>query len=167
MANSSFDDDEFEALHHKRLSAEEAQALRNSLPLVTAWQVVGLQVVAGVLAALAAWALTQRASAGWSAAYGAATVLIPAILFARGLSKQFSKRLVRAPESGGKPRAALSGMGFFVLEALKIAITLVMFFLASRIVTNLEWLALLAGLVVTLKVYWVALLVRSKPKTSN
>ncbi len=154
---SSFDDEEFEAAQYKRLTAEEAQTLRKTLPAVTAWQVVGFQVVVGIMVALAAWALTQRPGAAWSAFYGAATVVAPAMLFARGLSKQFAGAQVQ--------KSALSGTGFFVLEAVKIVITLVMFLLASRVVDNLEWLALLAGLVVTLKVYWVALLLRPKPKT--
>jgi ATP synthase protein I len=160
MANSSFDDDELEAAQHRRLNAEEAQALRQNMPAVTAWQVVGLQAVVGVLVALAAWLLTQRPAAGWSAAYGAATVVIPAVLFARGLVRQFGRRM--AGET--KPAPALAGMGFFMWEAVKIIITLVMLFSASRWVADLEWLALLAGLVVTLKVYWVALLVQPKPK---
>ena len=161
MAHSSFDDDEFEAAQVKRLSAQEAQTLRNTMPAVTAWQVVGLQAVVGLLAALAAWLFTQRPSAGWSAAYGAATVVIPAILFARGLSRQFSPNA--ATRSDGSARHG-SGMGVLVWEAVKLLITGVMLFTASRWVADLEWLALLAGLVVTLKVYWLALLVRPKPK---
>ncbi len=162
MANSSFDDDELEAAQYRRLNAEEAQNLRQNMPAVTAWQVVGLQAVVGVLVALAAWLLTQRPAAGWSAAYGAATVVIPAVLFARGLVRQFERRVTG--ETGAEPAQALAGMGFFLWEAVKIVITVVMLFSASRMVADLEWLALLAGLVVTLKVYWVALLVQPKPK---
>ena len=161
MAHSSFDEDEIEAAQYKRLSAQEAQTLRNTLPAVSAWQVVGLQAVVGVLVTLAAWLLTQRTSAAWSAAYGAATVVIPAILFARGLSRQFSPNA--AARSTGSARHG-AGMGVLVWEAVKLLITGVMLFTAPRWVANLEWLALLAGLVVTLKVYWLALLVRPKPK---
>ncbi len=155
----SFDEDELDAQQYKRLSFEEAQALRKNYPAVSAWQVVGLQAVVGVLVALAAWGLTGRSSAGWSAAYGALTVVFPAVLFARGLTRQFSRQFSRNNASSA---TASSGMGFFMWEAVKIVITLVMFFSASRLVANLEWLALLAGLIVTLKVYWVALLVRPK-----
>jgi ATP synthase protein I len=156
---SSFDDEEFEAAQYKRLTAKEAQTLRKTFPAVSAWQVVGFQVVVGIVVALATWVLTQRPGAGWSAAYGAATAVVPAILFARGLKKQFSGANAAA--------SAVSGMGFFVLEAVKIVITLVMFLLASRVIENLEWLALLAGLVVTLKVYWLALLVHPKPENAD
>lgn len=152
---SSFDDDEFEAAQYKRLNAEEAQALRQQMPSVTPWQVVKLQALAGLAVAMLAWGLTQRFSAGWSAAYGALTVWIPAVLFARGLAKQFARAGAKSAVN-----ALNGGVVVLVWEAVKLLITLVMLLAASRLVKNLEWLALLAGLVVTLKVYWLALLVR-------
>jgi ATP synthase protein I len=80
-------------------------------------------------------------------------VLIPAVLFARGLMSQFSSI-----------NAATAGFGFFVWEAIKIAVSVGMLFAAPQLVTGLDWLALLIGLIVTLKVYWVALLMRPKLK---
>ena len=61
--------------------------------------------------------------------------------------------------------AATAAFGFFVWEAIKIAVSVGMLFAAPRLVADLDWLALLIGLVVTLKVYWVALLLRPKRKT--
>jgi len=160
---TSFDDDEFEAAQYRRMNAEEAQLLRSQMPSVTPWQVVKLQALAGLAAALLAWGLTQRSSAGWSAAYGALTVLIPAVLFARGLARQFA-RTARVQPASAAVNLLNAGVAVFMWEAVKIIITLVMLFAASRLVENLEWLALLAGLVVTLKVYWLALLVRPRRK---
>jgi ATP synthase protein I len=45
---------------------------------------------------------------------------------------------------------------------VKIGLTLAMLFAAPRLVSELSWPAMLVGLVVTMKVYWVALLVRPK-----
>jgi len=49
-----------------------------------------------------------------------------------------------------------------VWELVKIAVTIAMLFAAPRLVGALSWLALLAGFVVTIKVYWVALVVHSR-----
>ena len=151
---SEFDSDESEELAFKRLTAEEAQALRKLQPPVSPWRIVGLQVVVGLLVALAAWAFTGRVAAAWSAAYGALAVVLPAVLFARGLMSQFSSL-----------NAATAGFGFFVWEAVKIAVSVGMLFAAPQLVADLDWLAMLIGLMVTLKVYWVALLMRPKLKT--
>lgn len=152
---SGYDADKDEELEFKRLTAEEAQALRERQPSTSPWRIVAWQVVVGVLVALAAWGLTGRLSAAWSAAYGALAVVIPAVLFARGLMSQFSSI-----------NAATAGFGFFVWEAIKIAVSVGMLFAAPQLVADLDWLVMLIGLIVTLKVYWVALLMRPKQKRS-
>ncbi|MDD5336382.1 MAG: ATP synthase subunit I [Rhodoferax sp.] len=152
---SGFDSDESEELAFKRLSAEEAQALRERQPSVSPWRIVAVQVMVTLLVALAAWGFTGRSGAAWSAGYGGLAVVIPAVLFARGLMSQFSSL-----------NAATAGFGFFVWEAIKIAVSVGMLFAAPQLVTDLDWLAMLIGLIVTLKVYWVALLMRPKSKRS-
>ncbi len=149
MSVSEFDAEELDESGFKPLSAEEAQALRQRNPPLSPWRVVLWQAGVGFLVALLAWGLTQNRVAGVSAAYGAMAVVLPAALFARGLLRQ---RL--AANSG----AALSG--FFVWEMVKIAVTVAMLVLAPRLILNLNWLALLAGFVVTMKVYWVAMWLR-------
>ena len=149
MPVSEFDTDELDESGFKPLSAEEAQALRQRNPPLSPWRVVLWQAAVGLLVALLAWGLMQNRVAGVSAAYGAMAVVLPAALFARGLSRQ---RL--AAHAG----AALSG--FFVWEMVKIAVTVAMLVLAPRLISNLNWLALLAGFVVTMKVYWVAMWLR-------
>ena len=148
-----FKADEAEDLEFKRLSAEEAQALRELHPSLSPWWVVSWQVVVGLVVALAALGLTGRSSAAWSAGYGALAVIIPAVLFARGLMSQFSSI-----------NAMTAGFGFFVWEAVKIGVSVAMLAAAPRLVADLDWLAMLIGLIVTLKVYWLALLVRHKRK---
>ena len=149
--DSALDPDGIEDENFKALTAEEAQALRKSSPRLSPWVVVMAQLVVGILvASLTGWLLNSE-RAFWSAAYGALAVVVPASIFVRGLVRQ-----QRAPNAG----AALGG--FFVWEMVKVALTVAMLFAAPRLVVNLNWLALLAGFVVTMKVYWVAMWLHSK-----
>jgi ATP synthase protein I len=146
-----FQEDELADEPHKPLSAEEARALRERDPSVSVWYVLGWQCVVGVVLGFIAWAVTGKAAAAWSAVYGALAVVVPAALFARGLLSRVAL---------SSPGAAVAG--FFVWEVVKIALTLAMLFAAPKLVADLNWPAMLVGLVVTMKVYWVALLVRPK-----
>jgi ATP synthase protein I len=137
----------------KPLTAQEARQLRERHPPVSPWWVVAGQVVVGLVVALAAWVITGKQNVGWSAIYGAMAVVIPAAIFARGLTGQFASRDAN--------RAALS---FMVWELVKIALTAAMLVAAPRLVEALSWPALLAGLVLTFKVYWVALAFTRRPK---
>ena len=147
-------EDDAVGVDFKPLTAEQARQLRAKSPSLSPWWVVAGQVVAGVLVALAAWALTERQNVGWSAGYGALAVVIPAALFARGLTSRVSSL-----------NAGAAVFGFFLWEAVKIALTVAMLFAAPRLVTDLSWPAMLVGLVVTMKVYWLALVWRPKRRT--
>jgi len=138
----------------KPLTREEAQKLREQNPSVSSWAVLAGQLLVGVLVAFAAWGLTGKQSAGWSSLYGALAVVIPGALFVRGLTSKVSSM---------NPGAAV--VGFFLWEAVKIALTLAMLFAAPRLVENLSWPAMLAGLIVTMKAYWGVLWF--KPKRPN
>ena len=131
----------------KRLSAEEARQLRLRNPPVSPWRVVAGQLVVGLVAGLVAWSVTGQRNVGWSVVYGALAVVIPAALFARGMMGRFSSL-----------NPATAAVGFFVWEMVKIAVSVALLAMAPRMVPNLSWLAMLIGLVVTMKVYWVALL---------
>jgi ATP synthase protein I len=135
-------------LRFKPLSAEQAQAWRQHHFVLSPWRVVFWQVLVGCVLGLLAWWITGRFSAGVSAVYGALVVVIPAALFARGLTGGFA--------ATGVPGAVL---GFFIWEAVKLMVGVVMLVMAPRVVSELSWPALLVGLVVTMKVYWLALLV--------
>ncbi len=143
--------DGLEDENFKVLTAEEAKALQRSSPKLSPWVVVAAQAVVGVAVAGLTGLLVGSELAFWSAAYGALAVVVPAVVFARGLARQ-----QRAPNAG----SALGG--FFVWEMVKIVLTVAMLFAAPRLVVGLNWLALLAGFVVTMKVYWVAMWLHSK-----
>jgi ATP synthase protein I len=66
--------------------------------------------------------------------------------------------------------AGTATAGFFLWEMVKIALTLAMLFAAPQVMAKLEqdlsWPAMLVGLVVVMKVYWMALLMKPKAQTS-
>ena len=145
-------EDDAEEEDFKRLSAEEARALQQKMSGVSPWKVLGAQVLVGVLVALLVWMVT---GAAWSAAYGALAVVVPALVFLRGLKRQ----------QGAQNAGAALG-GFFVWEMVKVVLTVAMLFAAPGLILELNWLALLAGFVVTMKVYWVAMWLHSGRKKS-
>lgn len=138
------------------LSAEEARRVRDQNPPVSPWRVVAGQAGVGLAAALLAWGLTGKQNVGWSVAYGALAVLLPAAVFARGLTGRVSSL-----------NAVTAAAGFLVWEMVKIALTIAMLLVAPRMVAGLSWPALLVGLVLAMKVYWVALAFAPRPKTKS
>jgi ATP synthase protein I len=127
----------------KPLNAQEAQALRDKHPAVSPWRVIAGQAVVGLVVTLCIWLTTGKGHMAASAAYGAMTVVLPAGLFARGLSSPLLRK-----------NAGTAAMGFFLWEAVKIAVTVAMLFAAPKWVENLSWLTMLVSLVIVMKVYW-------------
>lgn len=148
--NASWQDElEAEEEEFKPLTAQEAQAWRQRNPQVSAWRLVGGQVLMGIVVALTAWLVSGQARVGWSAAYGALCVVVPAAVFAFGF--------MRAKATGLAGAAMLS---LFVWEFAKLVLCIAMLAAAPRLVDDLSWLALLAGVVAVMKTYWIALLVQ-------
>ena len=139
----------------KPLTREEARKVRALNPPVSLWKIVAGQAGVGTVVALLAWGLTGNVQMLWSAGYGALAVVLPAALFARGLSRQ---------KTASQGNVAL--VGFFVWEMVKIGLTVAMLFAAPRLIEGLNWLALLAAFVVTMKVYWVAMWFRPAQKSA-
>jgi len=55
----------------------------------------------------------------------------------------------------------------FGWELAKILVSVALLLAAPRLVPGLSWLALLVGMVITMKAYWVALWVRSSVRATN
>lgn len=140
---------------HRPLTVDEANLLRRNIVGFSPWHVMGVQAVVGSLVVLGIWLMSDQTAWSRSAGYGAVAVLVPAALFARGLTRQ---------QHAPAPGAALAGM--FVWEFVKIILTLAMLFAAPRVVTDLNWPALLAGFVVTMKASWLAMFWQHRRKTS-
>lgn len=148
-------DDEDEEAPPIPLTPEQAQALRAELPSVTVWQVVTAQAVAGSAVALLYLAFGDRGGLFWSALYGAASVVLPSAVLARGMA--------RLPGRG--PAAA--AVGFMLWEGVKVLLTLAMLVAAVRVVPDLSWPALLVALTVCLSMNWLALLRQGRPKNKS
>jgi ATP synthase protein I len=160
VANVHWDDSESgnsnKAPARQALTREEAQALRAKEPPLSPWRVISVQAAVGVAAALLAALLSGNQVWLWSVLYGAATVVVPGALLARGMTSRLSSM---------SPGA--SAVSFMVWELAKIGVSVVMLMLAPRIVQPLSWPALLAGLVLCMKVYWLALLWRPAGKKNG
>jgi len=136
----------------KPLSAAEAQQWRQRNPPVSPWRVIGIQSLVAIVATVCAWVGFGHV-AGISAMYGCMSVVVPAAALARGMRRQAAVR-----GSG----AAL--MGFVVWEVVKVVLTVVMLLAAPSLIPGLNWLALVVGFVVTMKVYWVAAWLQTQRK---
>ena len=135
----------------KPLTAEQAQQLREANPEPSPWWVIVAQVVAGLIVAGIGWGWTGRPVVGVSALYGALAVAIPAALFVRGAMRG---------TQAAHPSAAM--LRFFVWELIKLALTVAFLAAAPWVIGDLSWLAMLAGIVAAMKMYWVALVVRPR-----
>jgi ATP synthase protein I len=135
------------------LTRQQAQAFRERHPQVPAWWVVSAQAAVGVVVAMLAWLITGDRAVLGSALYGAAVVVVPGALMARGMSSRISSV---------SPGA--SAVSFMLWEMVKIAVSVLMLALAPKIVQPLNWPVLLVSLVVCMHVYLLALLWRRPAK---
>lgn len=138
----------------KPLTREEASALRQKQPPLSPWRVLMVQVAVGMGVALIAVLLTRRVELAWSVLYGAATVVLPGALLARGMTSRLSS-----------VSPGVSAVSFMLWEMVKIATSIALLALAPKVVQPLSWPALLVSVVVCMKVYWWALLWRPSPKS--
>ncbi|MBV2163427.1 MAG: ATP synthase subunit I [Comamonas sp.] len=128
----------------KPLTAQEAQAWRQRYPQLSVGRLIGIQCVVALLVALGAW-LIAGAAAGRSAGYGGLAILLPTLVFARALARK-----------SGQAGAAMARL--FGWELVKLVLCIAMLAAAPRLVSDLNWLALLIGLIAVMKTYWLALL---------
>lgn len=130
----------------KPLTPEQAAAWRERHPVASPWWVLALQVLVGVAAAVLTGVVSGQMRLAASVAWGCVSVVVPGVVFARALARQS-----RLQQAG----AALAGL--FVWELVKIVLTVALLLVAPKVVAGLSWLALVAGFVVTMKVYWLAM----------
>jgi ATP synthase protein I len=135
------------------LTRLQAQAWRERNPQVPAWWVVAAQAAVGAAVAMLAWLITVDRMVFASALYGAAVVVVPGALMARGMGSRLTSL---------SPGA--SAVSFMLWEMVKIAVSVLMLILAPTIVQPLSWPALLASLVICMNVYLLALLWRRPSK---
>ena len=128
------------------LTAQEAQAWRERHPTLSVWRVVGVQLVLAVVLAMVATWIWGRSSIAFSLMYGAFAVVLPSALFARGMTSRLAS-----------VNAVSAALSFAVWQGVKMVITVLLLALAPKVLSEVSWPALLAGLLLTMKVYWLAL----------
>jgi ATP synthase protein I len=144
--STSDDADEGLEPDFKPLTADQAKAWRQRNPISSPWRVLGLQVLVGAtLALLTGWVSGQIHLAA-SVAWGAVAVVVPAVVFVRALGRQMRRT---------QPGSALAGL--LLWELIKVVLTVALLLAAPKVISDLSWLALVAGFVVTMKVYWLAM----------
>jgi ATP synthase protein I len=146
-ASHGFDDDADERPFH-RLTPAEAEAFRLRHPQLSPWRVIAAQLVLGAVAVAVAW-LVADGMAAVSALYGAVVVAVPGALMARGATSRLSSL-----------SPAISAVSMLWWELVKVALSVAMLVLATRIVPGVVWPALLASMVLCMQSYWFALLWR-------
>ena len=139
-------DDGLEA-NFKPLTPEQAEAWRQRNPVTSPWRVLSLQVLVGVAVAVLTGVVSGQFRLAASVAWGVLAGVVPGLVFARALARQ-----MRLKQAG----AALASL--FVWELVKIVLTVALLLVAPKVIAGLSWLALVAGFVVTMKVYWLAMM---------
>lgn len=136
------------------MTAQEAAAWRANNPGTSPWRVLALQVVGGAVLVALTLVLTGAFSLAASVAWGVVAVCLPAAVFARALSRSMRQR-----------QAGSALAGFFFWELVKIVLTVALLLVAPKVVADLSWLALLAGFVLTMKMYWLAMVLHLKRRS--
>jgi ATP synthase protein I len=134
-------------------SQEEAETWRSQNPSLSPWRVVAVQAVAGLACGAITWAVTQRSETALSALYGAAVVVVPGALLARGMTRDLSRV---------KGAVGVAVFSFMLWEMVKIGVAVAMLALAPKVVADLSWPALLVAMIVCVKMNWLALLWRRR-----
>ncbi|MEO5771878.1 MAG: ATP synthase subunit I [Burkholderiaceae bacterium] len=136
----------------KSLTRSEAQALVADNPQrVSPWWVIAVQAAIGVLVAASMALFGTAEGLFWSALYGAAVVVVPGALMARGMT---------SPLSSVSPGA--SAVSVMLWSTVKIGVSVALLMMAPKWVQPLSWPALLATMVACMQVYWLALLWRRR-----
>jgi len=129
------------------LTAPQVRQWRERHPQLPVSYALAMQALTGVVVVLLTWVVTGSPRAAWSATYGSLVGVLPAALAA--------KAMARWAAPGFPPGAALAG--FLLWEAVKVILAVGMLIAAPKILGAPNWPALLIGLVLTIKVYWVGL----------
>ena len=142
----------------KPWSREQASAWRSANPPLSPWRVVAVQAAAGLVCSALVWAFTQRGTAAWSALYGAAAVVVPSALLARGMTRDLSD----IPGALGH-----AVFRFMFWEMIKIGAAIAMLLAAPNVVQGLSWLTLLLTMMVCVKMNWLAMLWQRRPRVTE
>jgi ATP synthase protein I len=153
--NNDVDSDGAAEDDFKPLTREEAQQWRSTQPTLSVHLVLVWQVVVALVMTALAYLLTGDSVVVQSVFYGAAAVVLPSALMAWGVTSSAVAKKV-----SGVAQAAL--LNFFVWEGVKLALVMALLGLAPVVLDAVNWLALVVGLVLVLKVVGLVFFIQSK-----
>lgn len=133
----------------KPLTAQEAQAWRSRQRIVSVWRALGWQALVAALVA-GVIAVAGYPGVAVSFGYGAACVVVPAAVMAWGVKRG---RLARSASAHAKG----SLVALLLWEGVKLTLSVLMMVVAPKVLSGVDWLALLVGLVVVIKINGLAL----------
>lgn len=145
----------FEQEEVPALTAAQAHEWRRRNPSIPLWLPLKTQ---GLLVAVALVVyLIERNAVTASLFWGALSAALPAALSVFGYT--VTQRILLNGQ--GASYAMLGLMAIVFWEAMKLLLSVALLLLVSRLLTNVNWLALLVSFVFVVKVYWLALLLAS------
>lgn len=128
------------------LSSEEARQWRLRQPASPTWHSIAWQIGIGLTATAVIGMVWRSGMLAQSVAFGVFAVVVPNALLLRGMSG-----------AGKHWGAEALLLRLLVWELVKLAVTFSILYSADKVLGEMSWPALLAGLVVTMKANWFVL----------
>ena len=154
VSSDDWNDDGRDDVKIPPLTRQEVQDLREKLGGTSLegflLKVLVWQSLSAVVIAILTWIVSDNVSAATSALYGALCVVLPSALVVRTVIKKLRSDVLKHSES------RLTGL--VVLELTKILTTVCLLLAAPLLMDSPQWVAMVIGFAVTLKVYWVVAL---------
>lgn len=154
MPQSHWSDEPHEAEVHVPLTGQEAEVLIQKLGAVKLdvflTTVLVWQLSAAVSMGVLVWWLWPNTTTAVSVFYGALCAALPSALVAFVVKRRMSANILKHPGD------AL--LGLLVLELVKVVAAVCMLFAAPLALEAPQWVAVVAGFVLTLKIYWLVAL---------
>lgn len=147
-------DEAHESEDHEPLTVEQAKCLKQKLGSVKLEdfmiRVTSWQLVAAVLMGLLVWLLWSEKQISVAVFYGAMCAVLPSALVVFALKRRMSTDVLK--HSGDML------LGLFVLELIKVVAAICLLLAAPLVIESSQWVAVVAGFVLTLKIYWLVAL---------
>jgi ATP synthase protein I len=152
--NQSHWPDEVHESDHVPLTVQQAEGLKQKLGSVkledflirvTAWQ-----LLAAVLMGIVVWLVLREKATSAAIFYGAMCAVLPSALVAFVLKRRMATGVLK--HSGDML------LGLFVLELVKVVAAICLLLSAPLVLGSPQWVAVVAGFVLTLKIYWLVAL---------
>lgn len=158
MNQSRWPDEGHESVTHVPLTVQQAEVLKQKLGgikledfliRVSMWQ-----LTAAVLMGMLVWLLWREKATVVAIFYGAMCAVLPSALIAFVVKRRMATGVLK--HSGDML------LGLFVLELIKVVVAICLLLAAPLVLGSPQWVAVVVGFVLTLKIYWLVALLGLK-----